>query len=529
MWMKRLTFLLAFLMLPGLALASNQTVFANGGALFSDAPAGSSVEGTPTVGQLGGRFELSDLFSFQGAVSYHGLTALEGAVQFHPFETERGLKPYLFAGYGHYVSEGDLNERAVVPVGVGVEYPVLGGLSLNFELANRWTTARTPTAIDVYSGITPTIGVSYDVSSFRLPSFGSGDDDPALPPVADAEPQPEAPVEEGTRGRDAEGVSAGGAAGAAEGAAQGQPVGNPGEARQGNTAGGVGTFAPGEARTSPVAGDTTGVSAVGEMALLPDGTFILGLTDEDPLSLQNSGSKRVTISSFYLDKYEVSNEEYRDFLDEVSPSERQALMPDSSVWEDTNSRADWEEYFRSERYADYPVIGVSQEQATRFCEVKDQRLPTEAEWEYAARAGQVGGIYPWPGFEPRNAAGRYLANYNPGRGGYAADGYAFTAPVDAYPANAWGLYNISGNVAEWTQDAYVPSYSELSDFNPISELPEEERRVVRGGSWASDAFYIGVGVRDMQAKDSASPYVGFRCAMDLTSAERAANGRSGGN
>lgn len=518
MWTKRLSLFLALLMLPGLTLASSQTVFANGGALFSDAPAGSNLEGTPAMGQFGARFELTDLFSFQGSVSYQNLVALEGAVQFHPFNAEGGLKPYLFAGYGQYMAGNDLDERSVVPIGVGVEYPVGRGLALNVELANRWTSKRTPTSIDIFSGIAPTVGVSFDVRRFRLPSIGlpsfggGGDgDDPALPPVAEAAPEEGEAAEDGERGRGGEGAAAGEASGAA---------------REANTAGGVGTFAPGEARVSPVAGDTMNISVVGEMALLPDGTFIMGLTDEDPLSLQQSGSKRVTVSSFYLDKYEVSNEEYRAFLDEVSPSERQALMPDSSVWEESNIRANWEEYFRSERYADYPVIGVTQEQAARFCEANDQRLPTEAEWEFAARASQVGGIYPWPGFEPRNASGRYLANYNPGRGGYSADGYAFTAPVDAYPANSWGLYNMSGNVAEWTQDAYSPSYSVLSDFNPLHEDPEEPRRVVRGGSWASDAFYIGVGVRDMQEAGQASPYVGFRCAMDLTDAERALNNGS---
>ncbi|MDX1741727.1 MAG: SUMF1/EgtB/PvdO family nonheme iron enzyme, partial [Rhodothermales bacterium] len=111
--------------------------------------------------------------------------------------------------------------------------------------------------------------------------------------------------------------------------------------------------------------------------------------------------------------------------------------------------------------------------------------------------------------------GTYLANYNNGRAGYAADGYAFTAPVDAYQPNGWGFYNMSGNVAEWVEDAYSPTYSVLSDFNPIHEDDAEDLRVVRGGSWASDAFYIGLGVRDAQPRDEASPFVGARCAQDV--------------
>ena len=111
-----------------------------------------------------------------------------------------------------------------------------------------------------------------------------------------------------------------------------------------------------------------------------------------------------------------------------------------------------------------------------------------------------------------------MANHNPGRGGYAADGYAFTAPVDALPPSRWGLYNMSGNIAEWIQDTFHPSYATLSDFNPVHLDPNETLRVVRGGSWASDAFYIGVGVRDAQPGNEASPYVGFRCVMDVTQA-----------
>ena len=164
----------------------------------------------------------------------------------------------------------------------------------------------------------------------------------------------------------------------------------------------------------------------------------------------------------------------------------------------------------------HPVVGVTYDQAQAYCAFYGKRLPTEAEWEYTARAGQVGDVYPWPGLETRDEDGNFLANYNPGRGGYAADGYAFTAPVDAYPPSRWNLHTMSGNVAEWCQDTFHPSYTTLTDFNPLHSDPNEPRHIVRGGSWASDAFYIGVGARDVQPADEASPYVGFRCVMDLT-------------
>jgi hypothetical protein len=128
-------------------------------------------------------------------------------------------------------------------------------------------------------------------------------------------------------------------------------------------------------------------------------------------------------------------------------------------------------------------------------------------------------VYPWAGFSPRNPQGKFLANFNPGRQGQAADGYAFTAPVGTYPPNKWGLHDVAGNVAEWVEDAYTPSYSPLSGLDPVYKDPDENRRVVRGGSWASTPFQIGVGVRNYQPKDEASPRIGFRCAADISSIE----------
>jgi formylglycine-generating enzyme required for sulfatase activity len=255
------------------------------------------------------------------------------------------------------------------------------------------------------------------------------------------------------------------------------------------------------------------------MVRLPDGSFIMGLTDEDPLNIQNAGRKRVTVSSFYIDRFEVTNKEYRDFLGDLSGERREARMPDSTAWDESVSRANWKTYFYGSERSNYPVVAVTWKDAKEYCKWENKRLPTEAEWEYAARAGRVGGVYPWAGFSPRNPQGKFLANFNPGRQGQAADGYAFTAPVGTYPPNKWGLHDVAGNVAEWVEDAYTPSYSPLSGLDPVYKDPDENRRVVRGGSWASTPFQIGVGVRNYQPKDEASPRIGFRCAADISSIE----------
>lgn len=495
--------LFVFFGLAGGGSAYAQSVFMSGGAHFHESP-GTEATSTRPAAQLGVRFWYSDLFRLQGAVTYQDLVAGEVALQVHPlrrFEADPfgAAAPYAFIGVGRYLANHTI-EKSTVPLGIGVEYPLGPQVKLSIEAAARWTVQESSGAnrLDLASGFMPTVGVSYDLSRAFRPE---PEEAPPLAGRSDALGNGPASEAEETSSEEADDGDQDNGGMAAEYAPTSYAASG------------------GEAETYPET-DTVDVDADSVMVRIPAGTFIMGLTDEDPLSLQSAGRKRVTVSTFYLDRYEVTNEDYRAFLDEQSPQRRQALIPDSTVWEEVGVRSTWQEYFRGAVYDDYPVVGVTYEQAQAYCQAQGKRLPTEAEWEYAARASRVGGIYPWPGFEPRNARGRYLANYNPARGGYAADGYAFTAPVDAYPPNPWKLYNMSGNVAEWVMDAYAPSYTALSDFNPLHEDPEEPRRVVRGGSWASDAFYIGVGVRDRQEADEATPYVGFRCAMDV--ANRAA-------
>ncbi|HEX3009273.1 MAG TPA: SUMF1/EgtB/PvdO family nonheme iron enzyme, partial [Bacteroidales bacterium] len=141
-------------------------------------------------------------------------------------------------------------------------------------------------------------------------------------------------------------------------------------------------------------------------------------------------------------------------------------------------------YFWHPAYDDYPVVGVSWRQARAFCiwrtmflnealskdgeaNVQEYRLPIEAEWEYAARGGLENSMYPWGGMYTRNREGCFLANFKPLRGNYADDGGLHTVRVGSYEPNEWGLYDMAGNVAEWTANAYDESaYVFTHDLNP---------------------------------------------------------------
>lgn len=193
-------------------------------------------------------------------------------------------------------------------------------------------------------------------------------------------------------------------------------------------------------------------------------------------------------------------------------------------------------YFWHPAFDDYPVVGVNWKMAKAFCywrtklwnmygetaEVsEDFRLPTEHEWEYAARGGREGAPYPWGAYYTRNAKGCLLANFKPGRGNYPEDGGLYTVKADGYYPNDYGLFCMAGNVAEWTETAYFENaYSFMHDLNPDIRVDAKEndditakRKVIRGGSWKDVAFFMNTGTRTFEYQDTTKCYVGFRCIL----------------
>ncbi len=246
----------------------------------------------------------------------------------------------------------------------------------------------------------------------------------------------------------------------------------------------------------------------------------------------------------------AKNQEYGDVVrskyikkDEVN------IYPDTMVWirdfgystNETMTR----QYFSHPAFDDYPVVGVDWKQAKAFSHWRTTlwnafkgedepnsesfRLPTELEWEYAARSGRDAAPYPWGGMYVRNKKGCLLANFKPGRGNYPEDGGFYTVKADAYFPNDYGLYCMAGNVSEWTEDGFAENaYQHEHDLNPGYQYDANnddpdvyKRKVIRGGSWKDIGYYLQTGTRHWEYQDTAKSYIGFRCA--LTFLGRSAN------
>ena len=382
------------------------------------------------------------------------------------------------------------------------------------------------------------------------------------------------------------------------------------------------------------------------MVFIPQGSFVMGPSDQDVPYANVTASKTVSVAAFYMDETEITNNEYRQFTNWVKDSIAHRLLGDAGIeghlieedeygnfleppiinwkerirWDDIEVREILEEeiylpeherfngkreidsrkliytyqeldldkaaakanrendatgkrdrsvflkdvevnifpdtlawmhdyayafnepmtseYFWHPAFDDYPVVGINWKQAVAFTKWRTQimnrflrqnneptlpefRLPTEAEWEYAARGGQDLSPYPWGGPYTRNHKGCFLANFKPLRGNYTADGGLRSVKVASYNPNAYGLYDMAGNVSEWTSNTYDESaFSYAHDMNTDYRLNAADadsevlkRKVVRGGSWKDISYFIQTSTRDYEYQDTAKCYVGFRCAV----------------
>jgi formylglycine-generating enzyme len=254
---------------------------------------------------------------------------------------------------------------------------------------------------------------------------------------------------------------------------------------------------------------------------------------------------RVWIRPFRIDPHAVTNERFGAFVDAtgyVTDAQRYGwsfvfagLLPDEfpetrgvahAPWWRQVYRADWRHpegpHSDLAHRGNHPVVHVSWNDAMAFCAWSGARLPTEAEWEYAARGGLVQQRFPWGSdLEPD---GEHRMNVFQGHfpaDNTCADGFAGTAPVDAFAANDYGLYNLTGNVWEWCADWFDPGYYAVSPTDDPRGPARGRRRVMRGGSYLCHASYCNryrVDARSANAPDSSTGNLGFRVAADATAA-----------
>jgi sulfatase modifying factor 1 len=378
---------------------------------------------------------------------------------------------------------------------------------------------------------------------------------------------------------------------------------------------------------------------------IPGGSFYMGPSDEQIDLAMVNRKKLVSINGFWMDKYEITNEQYRRFVNYVadslkylaiyggginqnedtlrvdwaktarinmksravleklnelllSPDNRiqgrididpnkliykysyvdlkaaaraskglekslsdfivtqsQAVYPDTLVWMRDFSYSYNEPqtrlYFSHPAYNEYPVVGVTWKQAVAFCNWRTNnseyylgrkgkseykidgiyRLPTEAEWEYAAKGNsKTNAMYPWGSPYTRTSQGRLLANFKPGRGDYfggagTKEDNIYTTKVGTFNQNLSGfdLYDLAGNVAEWTSSAYYEGgYNFVGDYSPDVQFNAKEsdpvlmkRKVIRGGSWKDIAYNCQVSTRNYEYQDTAKSYIGFRCVLSM--------------
>lgn len=290
--------------------------------------------------------------------------------------------------------------------------------------------------------------------------------------------------------------------------------------------------------TSPEEADT------GRMVEIESGSFLMG-TDDEGFPADGEGLVReVTVDSFYIDRYHVTNADFVQFVrdtgyttdaerfgwsfvfqDFISPDDEGYVMdtvPDAPWW-CAVKRATWVQpegpSSSIEDRLKHPVVHVSWCDARAYCEWANKRLPTETEWEFAARGGLEQKTFPWGDELVSN--GEHRCNIWQGSfpdENTKEDGYLGTAPVTEYEPNGYGLYNVAGNVWEWVGDRFSATHHRDGPRDNPTGPPTGDERVMRGGSYLCHESYCNryrVAARSKNTPESSTGNIGFRCVVDV--------------
>jgi formylglycine-generating enzyme required for sulfatase activity len=310
------------------------------------------------------------------------------------------------------------------------------------------------------------------------------------------------------------------------------------------------------------------------MVWVPGGEFSMGSDEQfDSMCSQPNLSRdaapihRVYVDGYWMDKTEVTNRQFKDFVDatgyvtvaEQTPTAEEFpgalpenLVAGSTVFAPTLYPVELDNYMRWWSYVpgadwrhptgpdssiegreDFPVVQIAYEDAVAYANWAGKRLPTEAEWEFAARGGKAGQLFTWGNefkIDGKHFANTYQGQFPLADGDLGEDGAKGIAAVEKYPANGYGLYDMSGNVWEWVSDWYRPDYySTLVSTDKVSRNPQgpsasldpfeptQPKRVHRGGSFLCCDQYCSrymVGTRGKGEVRTASNHLGFRCVKN---------------
>jgi len=278
------------------------------------------------------------------------------------------------------------------------------------------------------------------------------------------------------------------------------------------------------------------------MVPLDGGSFLMGTDYPDAFPNDGEGPVReVTVAPFLMDRYPVTNDLFRQFVDATGYRTEAEVFGWSFVFwahipasrfhalvEDTVAAAPWWCKVPGAQWnapegpgsnldarGNYPVVHVSWNDAQAYCNWTGQRLPTEAEWEYAARGGLVQKLYPWG--DKLRPDGEHRCNIWQGefpREDTGDDGYAGACPVDAFPPNGFDLYSMTGNTWEWCADWFDTQYHRTASRDNPTGPPTGTAKVMKGGSFLCHKSYCNryrVAARSSNTPDSSSSNIGFRC------------------